>query len=146
MTNLRKVNELNEFQIILEHSNFPSLTTKIKNLKLFIANWPPDGGMNYNLIETFAKFPNITEIRIRFVHSLTSDVLILLLKKFPNMKTLSFNLYRLEDFHVISKNECFIIKSILPHAMQLSQLTFMTENTHVPSIVIPSATLNITKF
>lgn len=140
MKNLSKLNELNEFDIILEHSNFPPVIMKtlsspnvqIENLKLFIANWPPKAGMDYNLIETLSKFPNITEIRIRFVHSLTSDVLILLLKKLPNIKTLSFNLYRLEDFHVISKNECFIIKSILQHAMQLSKLTFMTENTHVP--------------
>ncbi|XP_031637709.1 uncharacterized protein LOC116350112 [Contarinia nasturtii] len=139
MTNLSKLNELNEFEIILEYSNFPTLIMKtlsspnvqIENLKLFIANWP-SGSLEHDLIETLSKFPNLTEIRIRFVHSLISDVLILLLKKLPNMKTLSFNLYRLKDFNVISKNECFIIKSILQHANQLSKLTFMTENAHFP--------------
>lgn len=131
MTNLSKLNELKKLEIdlgttvkkmpiIIKTLNSPNI--QIENLSVIIHYLGPD------FMEILSKCPNITEIHISYVISSTTDVLILLLKRLPNMKKLTFNLYELEDFHAISRNECYIIQSILQHANQLSKLTFITEN------------------
>lgn len=116
------LNELNELKISYSYEFSPHITQALSalNVQMKLDLW--NVLFRNNFISTISEFRNITEFRIQRFFNLNIDKLVLLLKNLPNIKRLHFDLYQLEDFDAIEKNEIFVIKKIVQHANQLSEL------------------------